>query len=330
MLTVLRSIDSQLRPLFAILLAEAVGQQGENPQRNWNKEQLLHYVIERTYEKYWQPGGISLADMLALVLATLCDGLKNPSQEVLQKINNMAEASGAERVSLNRLHALGLTKKEGGHTVIKPLQPDIIGELFVWETDMPVLREMNGMQQKMLPLAWELAPWDTALFFDRCSNDFLYHSNFYSWFRTCSVKNSPGVDELRAKAAFHLIAIYGNAGELEQAQGLYKDICALGTTPIVDEQRAMAVVYLTTFYGNAKNLEQAREFYDGICCLHSTSAVDELRTMAAVNLILFYRYAGELEQARGLYKDICSLDSTPTIDKLCALAKRFLNNFLKG
>ena len=356
MLDLLRGIDPFMRPLFAVLLAEAVaeGLRQEIPCTQWDKEALVRYVIERTYTNYWQPRGISVADMLALALATVCGGLEIPSKVLLEKINAIAEASGAEQVDLSRLKSVGLVKKnERGVSVITSLQPDIIGELFVLETELSVLGEMSGMQCQILPLAWELAPFETAEFFDRCSKDFLRHPNFYQWFMAdihglawCmvgvnsiaryderdieksraiyeavgTVESSFAVDEQRAMAAFNLINAYLKANMLEHAQSLYADLCTIPDSPAVDERRAKAAFNLIVYYGNAGDLKQAQQLHADICALPNSPAVDEQCAKAGVNLIVYYGNAGDLEQARQLYVDICALPRSPAVDEQRAKA----------
>lgn len=159
----LAQIDPSRRPLFAMLLAEAISQ-------NINlvtitRESLLDNVLLREREKYWRPiakeHGLSLekAEFL-LAFATIVGGLS--LQDVRAPLDQWDAAAFAPLFD-------ALSDYDRQSDTIAPLAPDLIGECFVLKTFAALARQTAS---DMLALGCNEWPFTAFQFLDRVAQDF--------------------------------------------------------------------------------------------------------------------------------------------------------------
>jgi hypothetical protein len=214
-LSSLTAVDPQRRPLFAYFLADAVAA-GRSP-RGWDRETLLRDVLRREEESFWTPAGVAEQDKNLLALATMTGGL---SLETL-----LSHDTGGLLPDVNTFDPLRHEAMTGRPAAIElaPLEPDILGEFFVLTHLSP--QHMARRLDRLIRLSWEIAPASRAIFLVRAANDFPREPALMP---LCGVAS--GTSKQRhwwAAAAVELIAIWGNAGQLDQARGLWDGLEAL-------------------------------------------------------------------------------------------------------
>jgi hypothetical protein len=160
----LKRIDPAQRPLFAMLLADAITQ-GLAPD-HLDRKSLLSYVLKRERDKYWQPGAdkcnvpLKTAERY-LALATVVNGLPREEVPKLQ----LDPWNGDIYAPL--LHTLSSynTRTE----TLAPLAPDLLGECHVLEH---FEKAPNSELKQTLTQAFDHWPGETFTFFDRVAQDF--------------------------------------------------------------------------------------------------------------------------------------------------------------
>jgi hypothetical protein len=163
----LKKIDSLCRPLYASMLGDAIG--AGRSHRQWDKRAILRDALEREKKKFWEPAGVTEEDKDVLALATMAGDIDTESVSLPTEIEEMIknESFSPERYPLM---AAGST-----NTVLKPLEPDILGEAFVLELLRPKNSRQTERVDRIREMAWSLNREKMTSFLFRVANDFPKH-----------------------------------------------------------------------------------------------------------------------------------------------------------
>lgn len=163
-LPLLETIDPQMRPLYAAFMADALAR-GENP-RGWDRRALVENVLAHERKNYWSPAGVTAKDLNLVAVATMTAGYP---LDWLEEHGSDTDATfmplASETAFQHRLSAIY------GYDVVEavpPMEPDILGEVFVLEEWKSARRPLKKFYVKS---GKELAPW-FADFFSRLTEDF--------------------------------------------------------------------------------------------------------------------------------------------------------------
>jgi len=204
----LGTIDTESRPLYAAFLAEALSENDD--ALHWDTTELARTILERDQAKFW-PKDISQEDKQKdknlLALATMCGGWPVDALEGLEDPNLLP--SPDEEAVYQRQAAMT------GHPVSEnfpPLEPDLLGELFVLETlkypkDCAAIHPARVRHDALRILAWHAAPGSMFDFLIRCARDFPLHDTL----KTLSMPlDGPDVPPHIAASGFNAIARMSN------------------------------------------------------------------------------------------------------------------------
>ena len=163
-LDVLNSIDPHMRPLYAAFLGDALGR-GEKP-RGWDREALVSNVLDHEQRNYWTQAGITHHHHLIFANATVVGGVpiewaKQMAPEGMSDPDDWV-AENLKPAQLNLVFDTIVFND------IPPLEPDILGEVFVIEAWRKFTRTQR---ERFLNFAVSFGPW-TADFLDRMASDF--------------------------------------------------------------------------------------------------------------------------------------------------------------
>lgn len=210
-LTALAEIDPERRPLFAYFAADAIAH-GDDI-REFNREQLVGQVIDRSREAYWLPAGAKAEDERLLAVVTMAGGVH------VEALNQVTEKL-LPTWDIDRHPAIfmAMTGRESVED-IAPLEPNIVGEHFVLACLVP--RKISGANRaRLFELAWQLNPLGVAEFVLRVMHDFRLHNPdvtraLLNDLRTLAVKrDTPGLWESWVMAA--AVSIGGDLDSLIQ------------------------------------------------------------------------------------------------------------------
>jgi hypothetical protein len=168
-------IDSDRRPLFAFLVADALARGRDI--RGWDRDALLDDVIKRDRHKFWLSAAksVGMGDQIdkeerVLALATLANGLFTKSS--LAKVDGeVLPHWDADR------HPVIFRAMSGESTddFIAPLQPDLVGEFFVLQLleRKGAARTSDGRTflEVLVSRSWEIDPASTPQFIIQCMQD---------------------------------------------------------------------------------------------------------------------------------------------------------------
>jgi hypothetical protein len=165
-LKALAQSDPQRRPLFALFAAHAISKGRD--VRQWSVRALTQWVLNAERERFWIPAGAKDKDpdLNLLALATLVAGL---SIQDLAAVADGTLLPRPERVSIAKYAAMSGRKVE---TSFPPLEPDILGELFVLDHFRRDDAVGQPVAQQLASLAWRLRPAEMAAFMWRVMSDF--------------------------------------------------------------------------------------------------------------------------------------------------------------
>ncbi|WP_127599609.1 tetratricopeptide repeat protein [Nitratireductor alexandrii] len=212
--TTLEHIDKSGRPLFAYLLAYSLAD--GRFDEGWGREDLLTHSLQREQNKRWKqafgaegrpcPDLDENSDSMRIArIATMIEGLEN-----VTAANTLPEEDwprlGKKRVLEEALVLVDGARGSGSHFAgyIPPMQPDILGEWFVlWAFASGVID-----YQSMTRSAWKLAPHKTAVFLERCSQDFPSKLNRPETYRLLDV--APPDDDARKAYGSVCASLFAN------------------------------------------------------------------------------------------------------------------------
>ena len=274
----LSRVDPARRPLFAMLLADAIMQNTD--VTSITRESLLGNVIARERDKYWRPAAKEHGILLAhaehlLAFATMTNGLKvSDIQPPLPACDAYAWAPVFEAMA-------GYNRSE---EAIAPLAPDLLGECFA-------LQQFNSLSPEKraawLVFAWQRSPVDVFQFLDRVAQDFPTDAMlaatidvaadgqfgrlvWASWIvnlvgRTGALDTSRSTHAFAALAALSAAHPNEDALRLEQAKAAFNLIVDLAPVDLVDAQRVFSeLVALAAAHPNedALRLRQAKAAFN--------------------------------------------------------------------
>ncbi len=180
----LKKVDEAGRPLFARFLAEALSDPEARRNTAWTKEDLLNFVLSRTWTKRWnaaysreddrdQPRvrkepprvGDDTPAMRVALAATLTRGM---SVEAAERNFEPYSDPDVEAETFALLDApLGRTAL-GPTAMLPPLEPDLLGGWFVLRCAKRGLFDLAPL----LDMAWRLHPLETGATLRRIGEDF--------------------------------------------------------------------------------------------------------------------------------------------------------------
>jgi pimeloyl-ACP methyl ester carboxylesterase len=283
-------LDPQQRPLFAMLMADAIARHGLD--RQWSREGLLEDVLAREREKFWRPIARSSGldpqhiekEERALAIATIANGMP------IQSLRAMPEANDDLLPRWRRdAHKLLFEAMTGiADDTILPLEPDIVGEYFV----LHQLQHMSDSAKEIMEICWRNAPMSTGLFVDRCAEDFYDHPAFC---KTYSIRLA--TSEIRLAWAIlvpNLIRRINPIRDPNQTETLYQELRDLARAyPNETELREMyayAVPPMIYWLGANGRVGDAQKIYEELRELAGSHPSEpELREMQSEALFVLVR-----------------------------------------
>jgi len=154
----LRRVDSNATPLFAAFVAATYSKKLDDPT-------AVMREILNDEESRWEDAGSTDLDKRLLALATLAGGIPNPARS-----NGPSELDAFKKdFSASRYEAIvGKTASQ----VLAPLEPDIVGELFV--LDWLAALEQDDLAW-LVNTAWQQNHWGAQAFLLKTVPDFPAH-----------------------------------------------------------------------------------------------------------------------------------------------------------
>lgn len=120
LLQLTRKADPQCRPLFMWLIAESMGE--GTPQTDTTT--ILRECIRTERNKRWVPAGIQRDEELLLTLTIICSGVVLHSNSFQSdEARNIFAQANPDRIAF-------MTGRAPDRSVLHPLEPDLIGEIF--------------------------------------------------------------------------------------------------------------------------------------------------------------------------------------------------------
>ena len=147
-----------------------------------------------------------------------------------------------------------------------PLEPDLLGELFVLETLKPENVLYTAWAETLRRNAWGVSPIGMAMFLSRAAKDYPTHTTIH--LLDGPAPETPITRMLWSVAAVNLITHYGTAGDIDAARELYDALAALAAEhpdePALCESQAKGAVNLTVAYRTSGDTTAAERFVESI------------------------------------------------------------------
>ena len=346
------SVDSDRRPLFAMLLAAAMLTE-DGAEFAFTCSDVLKLTIQNGYERVLQLAGEESAAqaMRSLALSTLTGG-----------------RLGA--CDLDKNHALwnsGLGHAVNGEEGIFypwPVEPELLGESFILndmkQDGIPEdVRIGDDEMRALIVKAWETCSPEVAYFFECCGQDFLADPawietrfldcrltdvdtplymqtavNLVTWFGKGQLdaarKISEHMDSIgnagmfcreRAEISTNLIRICCEAGMLDEASSIFLTINnALGELEEVRRCRAAAAVYLVGGSCKVGELVRARVMFESALAYEQSAEYRSPKALALISLINAYARAGDFSEAQELFENLAAYGNSEEVRVLRAKA----------
>lgn len=292
----LRTLDSERRPLIAMLLAEhcATGGQGVV-----TLEQLLDGVIRKEARLCLAPVDheITVASIEALALSTVTAGRDGDVQLEFKDHGLLDTNYGyAYGDVANRFH-------------FYPLGPELLGEYFV----LGALGKANVVGDdltisgvslnELFHEAWSYYPAETADFFMRAAEDCLFDPK---WVETLFIAEevddtTPTIKLWYMRAAAGIMEAFRKK-DIKLAVRVYHRMKVLSKGGLFRRERARAVVSLIRVYCEAGLLDQASSAFMSLRALGGTGDLRQRRAEAAATLVEGLCKGGEIVRARVLFE----------------------------
>lgn len=189
-LEMLTKIDPLRRPLFAILAAEAIADAGADKMRRWNSDDVVGFILRREFNLWKETLRLTNttaeperrrdfeAHLNLLLFATLTGRHK---ADVLLKTLKEHSVQTPDRIYPDWLRVMTGYSFENTDDIVPPLEPDVLGELFVLERfsgrfGVDANRSIPQAQtQRLLDVALAEYPNETIQFITHCVDDFPAH-----------------------------------------------------------------------------------------------------------------------------------------------------------
>ena len=296
----LDEVDPERRPLFAMLTAEAAGA--------GDREQIVRDYLRREDEHYWQPHGVTDADRNLLALATMIGGNGLPVKDAVA-IDPGGLLPDARSYDPERLRRM--TGRDA-RDFVPPLQPDLLGDLFVLDT----LERRHGADDRLARFhawAWSLSPGGMFGLLSRVSRDYPRHPSLERLFAP-PPGGGDAVRRLWAAAVVFIIQDCENTTcDVPFARALWDKLAALTIHP--DEARlrkmqALGASKLVQYYcdGVYLDLQGARDLWDWLAKLAAAHADEpnlrEKLAMFAHSLIAGYGRTNNLPAAHAIFEEV--------------------------
>ena len=345
------SVDSERRPLFAMLLAAAMTTEG-GAEFAFTRRDVLELALQCGYDRVLQVAGEESAAqaMRILALSTLTGG-----------------RLGA--CDLDKDHALwnsGLGHEANGEEGIfypRPVEPELLGESFILndmkQDGIPEdVRIGDDEMRTLIVKSWETCSPEVAYFFECCGQDFssdptwvetrflncrladvdtpLYMQtavNLVTWFgkgqldaarkiyeHMNSVGNASMFCRERAEVSTNLIRIYCEAGMFDEASPIFLTMSSLGDSEEVHRCRSAASVYLVGGLCKAGELVRARVMFEGALAFEESEEYRKPKALALISLINGYARAGDFGEAREMFESLATYGNSEAIRVLRAKA----------
>lgn len=165
-LATLTRIDTERRPLFAHFVADAMVAGRDVHQ--FDRDQLLHDVVERWRDKFWRNAGIGPKEERTLALATMAGGL------AVNQLKKMSEPLLIRwDVDQHPQAFLQITGQRATER-ISALAPDVVGEYFTVEC-LGNGNLTNRDRTRLCAHAWRVNPDEMSFFVVRAHFDLPGH-----------------------------------------------------------------------------------------------------------------------------------------------------------
>jgi pentatricopeptide repeat protein len=336
----LRTIDSEQRPLYAMLLASYLARNNNPPTVTRND--VLDYTWYKEYVRELKPVGEKKTPYIlkAMAQSTLTGG----------RIGTCA----MDDVSDLWYSGIGYENAARGAFHLYPVKPDVLGEHLVLHA-LEQKRVFAGASipgdamRAMILKAWEDFPADVSGFFERCAQNLpsdpewldtrflseqLAHSNITIRLRYMQTAanmisrfSKKQVDSARkvfdtmahhagrglfrrelARAATSLVRLYVSGGMFDAAHGIFMGMNALvGNSEDARASFVEAAACLVDGFGRAGELVRARLLFEAMQTFGYSEKVQALRTDALISLISAYGRTGELGEAHALLKSMANI-----------------------
>jgi hypothetical protein len=301
----LHAIDPQRRPLFAALFADALV--ADDASETPDVQGLLRDVLKRERDARWTPAGVTPADRELLALATLSGGINYHHHQPLP----VAAEDKLKLLSPQRYRLMSGKEVDGR---LVPLEPDIIGELFlldhVWD-----FQHLDLNAQRMRSLAWAISPIGTGGFLQRAVQDFPDHPSLPI------LQLAPDGDaETRrvwAITAANTLAFFGlrgrrssmekttNEDPLNHAHSLYEELANLARAhpgeAVLRGEQARAVANLMSIDAGSAGINELKTRNDELVRLTKDPS---LLAQGTANLISAHARERDLHRAKALYRKL--------------------------
>ncbi len=277
--------------------------------RRWSREALLNDVINREREKFWRRAAREAGfgdgpldkEERALALATMMNGL--PVE--MMKASDGDLIPKWDRDRHERLFNAMTGVVDG---VLRPHEPDIVGEYFV----LDLLTRQPDSAEELVSFAWHNSSSKFAIapFVDRCAQDFPEHSALRKTF-DIRPESAP------ARTAWAMLAVnlmnHLGASNIDAAKARYRELKALAANhpgePELRLWQAKAAFNLIHDL-RASGVDAAKALYQELKALAANHPGEpELRlcqAKAAFNLIHDLR-ASDVDAAKALYQELKAL-----------------------
>jgi hypothetical protein len=311
-LQALKALDPQARPLYALMVADALAAGVDIATLNQGRTQILSAFLRREQEQFWVPAarkaGLPWSAMEPyLVAATAMSGLHK---------TQLAQGRLGQRIPVWPDAARAVFKDVTGYdpslSKISPLQPDLLGEYWViqfWKNlDAPD-------RQLWMDALIETAPLETMVFLDRLGQDF--PAELELAVNAAEIPLETPISRLMWAAWFMNFTsqqyAYCTPYLADLPKKLYSKLSALTTAhpsePALRLRQANAAFNLISHLG-MKQPEEAKKIYQELCELATAPpnepALRLQQAKAAVNLI---NHLGmkQPEEAKKIYQELCAL-----------------------
>jgi hypothetical protein len=165
-LATLTQIDPECRPLFAHFMADAIVAGRDVHQ--FDRDQLLHDVVQRWRDKFWRNAGVGPKEERTLALATMAAGL------AVNQLKKMGEPLLIQwNVDQHPQAFLQMTGQRAMEQV-SALAPDVVGEYFTLEC-LANANLTDRDRSRLCGHAWQLNPDEMSFFVLRAHFDLPGH-----------------------------------------------------------------------------------------------------------------------------------------------------------
>lgn len=308
-LAALDKIDSDRRPLYATMAAEAAAL-GEQI-RSWDKTKLLDYILNREITEFWEKGGVTEYDKNLVAFATMVGGLPEEKlAELPDELELPTLKAGKRQYNPERLRAVYGRDIEG---IIPKLEPDPLGEYFVLERLSPTNIVKQKKVQSLSSTAWYVNPSNHRLFLTLAIQDFTDHL-------ALSAFTAPVYFDNRARAQWSgfitNVSALAERIKIPEFFESYFEFQRDLSERFSDESVLRYLYAKTSFnritkYGLDGQIDHAQSLYDELVTLSVRNASEpELRkeqATAALNLVVYYLMSGELNRAQSVCDGLIAL-----------------------